>query len=476
MSTGRRRSNKSRYFVAAAGGAVALGLAYLFARSASSDPAPTLAANLEAASLGDRVLVIAPHPDDEVMTPGGLIARCRDRGAQVKVVLLTVGDGYRRAAQRIAKGALTPETYRELGRLRAAESGRALGQLGVPAEDRVYLGYADGSLNSLWELEWDPDRPHVGANGSPVVPYDFAFRPGAVCCGADLVADLERTVTDFEPTAIVYPDPDDSHHDHWASAAFVDYCLEDLGYAGDRYTYVTHFYHYPFPWAHMSSAFVRPPEGLLQVGTRWHTLALDEETQSRKRRAIDAFATQLSVPDLRVYLLAFDRRNELFGTFARRSASSVSSDEVPRGVEDDPGDRVVIEPPPAALERLRGRRGVIRDVRFVRGPHTSWLGVRTFDGAPADLRYDLHLRLFGGGQVPSRLDISVTGDSARVVTAASGSVQPASVRTERAGDTVWVSVPSDLLERRTSAMAAAESHPGPGEWTGSRSAWRPFAL
>lgn len=39
-----------------------------------------------------KLLVIAPHPDDEVIGCGGLIAKIKDAGGQVYVLFLTVGD------------------------------------------------------------------------------------------------------------------------------------------------------------------------------------------------------------------------------------------------------------------------------------------------------------------------------------------------------------------------------------------------
>ena len=43
---------------------------------------------------GERLLVLAPHPDDETLGAGGLIQRVLARGGTVRVVLVTAGDGY----------------------------------------------------------------------------------------------------------------------------------------------------------------------------------------------------------------------------------------------------------------------------------------------------------------------------------------------------------------------------------------------
>src|SRR5882757_725225 len=40
----------------------------------------------------DRIVVVAPHPDDEVLGAGGLIQQARAVGAEVHVIYLTSGD------------------------------------------------------------------------------------------------------------------------------------------------------------------------------------------------------------------------------------------------------------------------------------------------------------------------------------------------------------------------------------------------
>ncbi|MFQ3611471.1 MAG: PIG-L family deacetylase, partial [Fimbriimonadales bacterium] len=54
-------------------------------------PMPTPTAN-------QRLLIIAPHPDDEVLGCGGLIAEAVRQGSAVRVVAITAGDGFSGAA------------------------------------------------------------------------------------------------------------------------------------------------------------------------------------------------------------------------------------------------------------------------------------------------------------------------------------------------------------------------------------------
>ncbi|HSL18521.1 MAG TPA: PIG-L family deacetylase [Methylomirabilota bacterium] len=85
---------------------------------------------------GKRVLVVAPHPDDEVLGCGGTILRHRRDGDRVAVVCVTDGRG-RPGAQP------DPEAY---ARRRRDEMERAAGVLGVEGLD--WLG--------LPEWRWEP--------------------------------------------------------------------------------------------------------------------------------------------------------------------------------------------------------------------------------------------------------------------------------------------------------------------------------
>src|SRR5436190_21315216 len=74
-----------------------------------------------------RLLVIAPHPDDETIGAGGLIQRVHAAGGQVRVVFLTEGDAYREGVRREDHGrSPQPKDYRGYGRRRERESKMAL--------------------------------------------------------------------------------------------------------------------------------------------------------------------------------------------------------------------------------------------------------------------------------------------------------------------------------------------------------------
>lgn len=88
-----------------------------------------------------RVVVIAPHPDDETLGCGGWLASCCANRVEVHVVVLTDG-----SASHPGHPVLTPNL---LARQRRSECLEACRELGLP-EDRVeFWGLPDGQLDRL---------------------------------------------------------------------------------------------------------------------------------------------------------------------------------------------------------------------------------------------------------------------------------------------------------------------------------------
>jgi hypothetical protein len=51
-----------------------------------------ISSSMEQFSKDDRVLILAPHPDDEAIGAGGLIQRALSAGAKVNIICFTNGD------------------------------------------------------------------------------------------------------------------------------------------------------------------------------------------------------------------------------------------------------------------------------------------------------------------------------------------------------------------------------------------------
>jgi LmbE family N-acetylglucosaminyl deacetylase len=86
---------------------------------------------------GRACLVLAPHPDDETLGAGALIARKRAAGTAVRVVFVTDGRGSHTSRL------LDPDA---IAAIRRAESFQACDRLGVPRTDVVHLDIHEGAV------------------------------------------------------------------------------------------------------------------------------------------------------------------------------------------------------------------------------------------------------------------------------------------------------------------------------------------
>jgi LmbE family N-acetylglucosaminyl deacetylase len=205
----------------------------------------------------ELIVVIAPHPDDEVIGCAGIIMQALARGARVKVVDITSGDGFDAAAAGLTHKKVDevgPEDFFALSRLRQTQSRNALEILGGKADDLIVLGYPDGELGNLYDSADDKvirqqftrknetyaliqKDYHTSVHGKPV-PYQRS----------SVQADLVELLTILQPTEIYVTDEADGHVDHRAAFWFVRDAAQQVGYKGALYTYLVHgLPAWPFP-------------------------------------------------------------------------------------------------------------------------------------------------------------------------------------------------------------------------------------
>lgn len=137
---------------------------------------------------GQRIVVVAPHPDDEVLMVGGLLALLAVEGRSMLVVAVTDGE-----ASHPGSHAWTPE---RLARIRPAESARALQRLDAEARFArlrlpdggvaAHVGHLTARLHALlqpgdavfttWCLDGHPDHEATAR----------ATQSAATACGSHL--------------------------------------------------------------------------------------------------------------------------------------------------------------------------------------------------------------------------------------------------------------------------------------------------
>ena len=98
----------------------------------------------------DRVLVLAPHPDDETLATGGLLQRAQALKTEVRVLFVTDGEdnpwAQRATEHRWRIGAADRERW---GERRRGEALAALACLGVSPWQTGFLGYPDQGIHRL---------------------------------------------------------------------------------------------------------------------------------------------------------------------------------------------------------------------------------------------------------------------------------------------------------------------------------------
>jgi len=223
--------------------AMAIDLSAAFAQPSPSGP--------------ESIVVFAPHPDDEVIGCAGIIMQALARGARVKVVDITSGDGFDAAAAGVTHKAVNQvgtDDFFSLSRLRQTQSRNALETLGGKADDLIILGYPDGDLGNLYDSTDNKvirqqftkknetyalvqKDYHSSVHGTPA-PYKRS----------SVLGDMAELLTTLQPTEIYVTDETDGHIDHRAAFWFLRDAAKQVGYKGAFYTYLVHgLPEWPFP-------------------------------------------------------------------------------------------------------------------------------------------------------------------------------------------------------------------------------------
>lgn len=212
----------------------------------------------------ERVMVIAPHPDDETLAAGGLLQHARQYGAAIRVVFITDGENNpwpQRALEH--RWRLAPADRVRWGMRRRNEALQALVTLGLPAACATFLGYPDQGITSLLLSRTE-----------------------------GLSAQLASLIADWYPSLLVVPSVRDAHPDHSATALLTQRAVERVETRCPSLTQLSYVIHGQF----------RSPTDI--------QLSLSAEQQASKRRAIRNHASQMVLSRRR--FLAFAQERESF--------------------------------------------------------------------------------------------------------------------------------------------------------------------
>jgi len=199
-------------------------------------------------SATDRILILAPHPDDESLATGGLIQRATKAGAKVRVLFATDGDNNpwpQRFLERKLQIGISDRA--RWGRRRRNEAVTALQLLGLPKNCVRFLGLPDQGVTDLL----------MRAEESVLFTLWAEFK-------------------EWDPTLFVMPSATDAHPDHSALFVLVHLAMMRL----DRPPRTIRF-------------IIHPSRRQSERGKI--TLHLTEPETQRKRAAILAHESQMAL-------------------------------------------------------------------------------------------------------------------------------------------------------------------------------------
>ncbi len=136
------------------------------------------------------ILILAPHPDDETLGCGGLIATAQASGRAVFVLVLTDGTGSH------PNSAAYPAS--RLRRLREAESRQAARMLGLPERNVSFLGLVDTQAPQRGEAAEQAARDiavHAQSVGAGVILTTWRHDPHCDHLSASLLGARAATLT-----------------------------------------------------------------------------------------------------------------------------------------------------------------------------------------------------------------------------------------------------------------------------------------
>jgi len=266
----------------------------------------------------DRILILAPHPDDEAIGACGVIQKALKKNARVKVACYTNGDS-NELAFIVYEKRLTfrKGEFLHMGEVRRRETVRAMVSLGLKPEDIVFLGYPDFGTLEIFTKYWGKVIPYKGLfTRVSKVSYPEAMSPSAPYVGESVLKDIEKIILNFKPTKIFVSHPADVNRDHRSLYLFLQVALWDLEgkiKPPQILPYIIHVVRWPLPRGYHPDMTLEPPDSLADSGITWHSLKLTDEEIRIKRDTTSFYRSQnASNPK---YLFTFSRRNELFGDF-----------------------------------------------------------------------------------------------------------------------------------------------------------------
>jgi LmbE family N-acetylglucosaminyl deacetylase len=177
--------------------------------------------------LPKSVLLFCAHEDDDG-TQMGFMRALVENHISIHVVYLTSGDAG--SCDRYYQRSCGPAEALNFGALRMEEARAALGHLGVPRDDILFLGLPDGGSGKIWYDHIPASDPYLSVLlASDHAPYDDLFRPNLPFAREAVVKAVGEIIKKFQPEVVftAHP-PAEGHIDHIVNNYFVVKALQQL--------------------------------------------------------------------------------------------------------------------------------------------------------------------------------------------------------------------------------------------------------
>ena len=250
-----------------------------------------------------RVIIFAPHQDDEILGCAGTIDLLNKSNIEIFIVFATNGDFYGKASAEI----------------RLQESTTALNALGIQEDHIIVLGFADTGMAYKESFLWKMYHSHAEETiNSPVSdstyhPFDCEeYSKGKYGMHLPYTKKafsyvLKSLIEDIKPDIIITSSSLDMHGDHSALCRFIENTIDEMNINIRIYQYIIHSGN-DKEWPCRNSMYYTRPENVSEdLWQRRITVELDKSFD--KKSLIELFQSQLSPSG---YLLSFAKREEFF--------------------------------------------------------------------------------------------------------------------------------------------------------------------
>lgn len=255
----------------------------------------------------EKIVLFAPHQDDEVISAFLYLEEQKQKGNQVSVIFATNGD----------------YQGRNIASVRAEESIKALSRIGISQDDIYFMGYADTGMHPsksfLFRLY------HSGIQQVLSAPYSsYTYHPlngetvhhifygkEAPYTKYSFYQDIRMIIRLLCPDILLIPFCFDFHGGHQALGKSIQEIVENNHLNIPRYSYLIHAGN-DWTWPNRKgNTFICPEIISKQQWKKRVIFSFPEEKIEQKKKAIQLFITQQPTSQNN-YLNSFAKAEEIF--------------------------------------------------------------------------------------------------------------------------------------------------------------------